>query len=241
MLQFTVQADLSPSVSPCGKKIAVASFQKKAGWNGEIEDLKTDIFVMNLEKPYKRHLVVDNGGWPTWGSDNIIFFHRKVGDFWGVFRADIGNGLTSRCTLVTPENIDAMTPAAIDATTVAVAINRPYSSRGHVPHEKNKYRHIEIHDSSQTKAPIQITERYRTTIDHFNPFVFMDGGKKHIGYHRCKHELLKVCIDCELINFIYLFRIHPVTGDACTLFATNRTKNIPWKSGFIRSNLHNRM
>ncbi|KAK1354725.1 hypothetical protein POM88_047981 [Heracleum sosnowskyi] len=181
----SLQADLSPSVSPCGKKIAVASFQKKAGWNGEIVDLQTDIFVMNVEKPYNRHLVVDNGGWPKWGSDNIIVFHRKVGQFWGVFRADIENGLTPICTRVTPDTVDAMTPAAIDANTVAVAIDRPYSSFGvDVPHEKAKYRHIEIHDSTNTKAPIQITERRRPTIDHFNPFVVTDGGKKHIGYHR---------------------------------------------------------
>ncbi|WOG94413.1 hypothetical protein DCAR_0313708 [Daucus carota subsp. sativus] len=185
----SLQADLSPSVSPCGKKIAVASFQKKAGWNGEIQDLQTDIFVMNIEKPYKRHLVVDNGGWPTWGSDNIIFFHRKAAGFWGVFRADIGNGLTQKCHRVTPDNVDAMTPVAIDATTVAVAINRPYSSFSiEIPHEKEIYRHIEIHDSTKTKAPVLLTQYYRPTIDHFNPFVIIDGAKKHIGYHRCIQE-----------------------------------------------------
>lgn len=188
----SLQADLCPSVSPCGKKVAVASFQKKAGWNGEIEDLQTDIFVMNVEKPYNRHLVVDNGGWPTWGSDNVIFFHRKVGKFWGVFRADVRNGLTSNYTRVTPDELDAITPVAIDDTTVAVATNRPSSYFNlDIPYAKTKYRHIEIFDSTKTRAPIQITEKYRPTVDHFNPFVITDGEKKRIGYHRCKDELLK--------------------------------------------------
>ncbi|GMN64546.1 hypothetical protein TIFTF001_033617 [Ficus carica] len=72
------QADLSPAVSPSGKKIAVASFKGKDGnWNGEIEDRKTNIFGMGVDEPFKRKMVVRNGGWPTWGSDDIIFFHRK--------------------------------------------------------------------------------------------------------------------------------------------------------------------
>jgi Tol biopolymer transport system component len=184
------QADLSPSVSPSGKKIAVASFEQKGGWDGEIEDLKTDIFVMDVEsggvgKEMERRLVVKNGGWPTWGSDNIIFFHRKDGDFWGVYRADICTGVTSR---VTPDGIDARTPAAINATTVAVATIRQPSKLGDVRVEA-QYRHIEIFDSTGPQQNIQITQKTRPKADHFNPFV-IDGGKR-IGYHRCKSELLK--------------------------------------------------
>ncbi|KAL7265023.1 hypothetical protein ACSBR1_002885 [Camellia fascicularis] len=34
-------------------KIAVASFQeKRGGWDGEIEDLQTKIFMINVEKPF---------------------------------------------------------------------------------------------------------------------------------------------------------------------------------------------
>lgn len=40
--------DISPSVSPSGKRIAVASFQGKK-WDGEIKDLQTSIYVMGLE------------------------------------------------------------------------------------------------------------------------------------------------------------------------------------------------
>ncbi|PON82566.1 Tricorn protease [Trema orientale] len=76
---------------------------------------------MSVENPLERTLVVENGGWPTWGSDNVIFFHRMVGDSWGVYRADISNGPTSVTHRVTPADINAFTPAAIDATKVAVA------------------------------------------------------------------------------------------------------------------------
>lgn len=174
-------------MSPSGKKIAVASFQRKGGWNGEIEDLKTDIFVMNVEERLERKLVIKNGGWPTWGSDNVIFFHRKVDEFWGVFRADISDGQTSR---VTPEEINAITPAAINGTTVAAATIRQKSQFNDVRVEA-QYRHIEIFDSTgQLQEPIQITQKTRPKADHFNPFVIDNG--KHIGYHRCKSDLLKV-------------------------------------------------
>ncbi|PON35094.1 Tricorn protease [Parasponia andersonii] len=178
------QADLSPSVSPSGKKIAVASFEGKGGWDGEIEDLKTDIFVTNVDEPFNRKMVVRNGGWPTWGSDNIIFFHRKIGEFWGVFRADISNGITSR---VTTGGIHAITPAAINDTTVAVVTIRPKSQSNDIT--ETHCRHIEIFDSTGRQQNIEITQKARPDFDHFNPFV-IDGGKR-IGYHRCKSKLLK--------------------------------------------------
>ncbi|KAF2307535.1 hypothetical protein GH714_029544 [Hevea brasiliensis] len=153
-------SDLSPSVSPSGRKVAVASFQGK-GWNGEIEDLQTDIFVMNVEKPpLERKRVIRNGGWPTWGSDNVIFFHRKVAKYW----------------------------AAINATKVAVATIRKKSSFSDV-REVKQYRHIEIFDSTSPQQPIQITQITRPKADHFNPFA-IDGGMR-IGYHRCQSNLLK--------------------------------------------------
>ncbi|KAM6546853.1 hypothetical protein CsatB_027589 [Cannabis sativa] len=168
------QADLSPSVSPSGMSIAVASFENKGGWDGEIEDLKTDIIVMNVEEPCCRRVVINNGGWPSWGSDFVIFFHRKVGKYWGVFRTDLSRG---ECIRVTPEYTNAMTPAAINATTVAVAVIR------------GDHRHIVVFDSTQRMQPNQITLYIAPEADHFNPFV-IDGGKR-IGYHRAKTNFLQ--------------------------------------------------
>ncbi|KAL5578716.1 hypothetical protein UlMin_011158 [Ulmus minor] len=187
----TGEADLSPSVSPSGKKIAVASFQEKGGWTGEIENLKTDIYVMDVDNPSNRKLVIRNGGWPTWGSDNVIFFHRKSYDgIWGVFRADISKGETSDTPRVTPVIFHAMTPAAINATTVAVATIRKQSRLSDKEREENQYRHIEIFDS--TTGPEQstkITQKIKPLADHYNPFV-IDGGKR-IGYHRANRKLDK--------------------------------------------------
>ncbi|KAM6555325.1 hypothetical protein CsatB_002344 [Cannabis sativa] len=173
------KADLSPSVSPSGKKIAVASF-KEQGWEGEIEDLKTDIYVFNVDGPdLDRKMVIKNGGWPTWGSENILFFHRKVGNYWGVFRADISNGFTSDTPRVTPEGFHAMTPAAIDETTVAVATIRKESKFDDTARSVEQYRHIEVfhYPATLNRDPIKITQRTRPKADHFNPFVIVDEGE----------------------------------------------------------------
>ncbi|KAF4398891.1 hypothetical protein G4B88_023485 [Cannabis sativa] len=220
------KADLSPSVSPSGKKIAVASF-KEQGWEGEIEDLKTDIYVFNVDGPdLDRKMVIKNGGWPTWGSENILFFHRKVGDYWGVFRADISNGFTSDTPRVTPEGFHAMTPAAIDETTVAVATIRKESKFDDTARSVEQYRHIEVFHFPATlnRDPIKITQRTRPKADHFNPFVIVDEGgdpnKIAIGYHRCKSDNLNVPdynsmerkiiqLDCPPPN-VDLFRVQGV-------------------------------
>ncbi|KAF8721492.1 hypothetical protein HU200_022996 [Digitaria exilis] len=178
--------DLSPSVSPSGKKVAVASFQGKR-WDGEIKDLKTNIYVMSLENPsLERKRVIENGGWPSWGSENTIFFHRKVRNIWGVFQYNLSTGETIR---VTPEAFDAVTPAAIDETRVAVATIRQKSEFTDVRTE-TQYRHIEIFDMNAPEQPLQITQNTRAKADHFNPFVMHDG--KYIGYHRCKSDILQV-------------------------------------------------
>ncbi|KAJ4754118.1 DPP6 N-terminal domain-like protein [Rhynchospora pubera] len=180
--------DLSPSVSPSGKKIAVASFQGKA-WDGEIEDLQTDIYVMNVERSPSglgRRRVIVNGGWPTWGSENVLFFHRKEyygtkqdnSTAWRVFRFDI---TTDELIPVTPKEFDAITPAAINKDKVAVATIRKKSKFTDVRVEA-QYRHIEIFDTTAPGASVQITQKIRPKADHFNPFV-IDGGKC-IGYHR---------------------------------------------------------
>ncbi|KAL8132824.1 hypothetical protein AgCh_008345 [Apium graveolens] len=146
---------------------------------------------MNVDKPFERQLVVDNGGWPTWGSENVIFFHRKVGDCWAVFRADISNGFTSEATRVTPDKCNAMTPAAIDANTVAVATIFDLAKFG-VDRVVNQYRHIMVFDSTNNEVQsVQITQTSKPLADHFNPFVIVEGGKKRIGYHRVNTDLVK--------------------------------------------------
>ncbi|XP_060961035.1 uncharacterized protein LOC115723962 [Cannabis sativa] len=127
-----------------------------------------------LDNPSDRKLVITNGGWPSWGSDNVIFFHSKKDGFWAVFRADISKSV---CIRVTPHNIKAVTPAAIDANTVVVATIH------------GTYRHIEVFDCTEKRQPMPITLNIAPEIDHFNPFV-IDGGKR-IGYHRSKTNFLK--------------------------------------------------
>lgn len=195
------QYDLSPAVSPSGKMVAVANFQQNR-WNGEIENLKTDIVIMNVDKRAQgglgRSRLIKDGGWPTWGSDNVIFFHRGFDTTppsntatWAVFRYDIAGGKEER---VTPEGIDAMTPAAISETKVAVATVREKSKQVNmkVERKESQYRHIEIFDAaSPGQPPVQITQKTRPEGDHYNPFV-LDGGRR-IGYHRCRTDkLLKV-------------------------------------------------
>ncbi|KAL2943608.1 Tol-Pal system protein TolB, partial [Bienertia sinuspersici] len=185
------QADFSPAISPNGRKLAVASLQDKlGGWCGEIEDLQTNIFVIDLADPSNRDLVVIDGGWPSWGSDNILFFHHNIEKVemkkrWGVFYINVDEGLESDMIRVTPEDISAITPAAIDATTVAVATIRKPSGFGEERNDE-QYRHIEVFAVSN--EPLQkVTQSIRPLADHFNPFVIVDnGGQKHIGYDRCK-------------------------------------------------------
>lgn len=164
----------------------MASFEGKR-WDGKINDLQTNIYVMNVEKPtLERKRVIGNGGWPSWGSENIIFFHRKDGDIWGVFRYNLSTGETIRVTL---EGFDAVTPVAIDETKVAVAIMRQKSEFRDIRVEA-QYRHIEIFDTRAPEQSVQITRKTRPKSNHFNPFV-MDGGRC-IGYHRCRSDLLQV-------------------------------------------------
>jgi Tol biopolymer transport system component len=173
-------ADLSPAVSPSKKQIAVASFQRRGGWKGEIEDLKTNIYVMNVDKPYNRRLLVENGGWPTWGSENVIFFHRKIDKHWGVYRLDISTGKETR---LTPDKMDAVTPAALGPDSVAVATIYEKPDFNKEERVEAQYRQIEIYFSLEQNAePQKVTKNICSMADHFNPFV-VDGGKT-LGYHR---------------------------------------------------------
>ncbi|KAI3956371.1 hypothetical protein MKW92_033074 [Papaver armeniacum] len=192
-------ADLSPSVSPSKKMIAVASFQGKAGgWGGEIEDLKTNIYIMDEKSPHTRRMVVKNGGWPTWGSDTVIFFHRKDDPivhpkgykfpkdvFWGVYRVDIRNGVVKR---VTPPNFDGFTPAAIDANRVAVVTVRKESPGLGAARVIDQFRQIEIFDSSNGHCTKITQNTISSKADHFNPFLMNSG--KLICYHRARSDKL---------------------------------------------------
>ncbi|KAM3271353.1 hypothetical protein ACQJBY_041879 [Aegilops geniculata] len=192
------QYDLSPAVSPSGKMVAVANFHGNR-WNGEIENLKTQIVIMNVDKRAQgsldRKVVIKDGGWPTWGSDNIIFFHRGVDSkppsntaAWAVYRYDIAAGKED---WVTPAGMDAMTPAAISETRVAVAFIGEKSKQVQmkVEREESQYRHIQIFDTAMPeKPPVKITQMMRKEGDHYNPFV-LDGGSR-IGYHRCRTDKL---------------------------------------------------
>ncbi|VAI68165.1 unnamed protein product [Triticum turgidum subsp. durum] len=192
------QYDVSPAVSPSGKMVAVANFRGNK-WTGEIERLNTDIAVMNVDKTaqggLRRRILIRDGGWPTWGSDNVIFFHRGTGESptnWAVFRYDIATKETVR---VTPEAIDAMTPAAISETRVAVAAIRQKSRQAAMttPREEAQYRHIEIFDVASPDRPaVQISQKIRPKGDHYNPFV-ADGGSR-IGYHRVRTDDLVIGI-----------------------------------------------
>ncbi|VAH99983.1 unnamed protein product [Triticum turgidum subsp. durum] len=190
------QYDVSPAVSPSGKMVAVANFRGNK-WTGEIERLNTDIAVMNVDRTaqggLRRRILIRDGGWPTWGSDNVIFFHRGTGESptnWAVFRYDMATKETVR---VTPEAIDAMTPAAISETRVAVAAIRQKSRQAAMttPREEAQYRHIEIFDVASPDRPaVQISQKIRPKGDHYNPFV-ADGGSR-IGYHRVRTDDLVI-------------------------------------------------
>jgi hypothetical protein len=146
--------------------VAVANFRWNK-WTGEIEHLKTDIVVMNVDRQVqgglRRKILIRDGGWPTWGSDKVIFFHRGIDTMlpsgmvetnWGVFRYDIATKETIR---VTPVEFDAITPAAISETMVAVATIRQKSDKTGAHRVLAEYRQIEIFKVSAPYQPEQIT------------------------------------------------------------------------------------
>ncbi|KQK12221.2 hypothetical protein BRADI_1g02270v3 [Brachypodium distachyon] len=174
-------ADFSPAVSPSGEWTAVAS-PGEAGWAGEVEDLRTDIYVFRTSDGSRRTLVVPDGGWPCWADEVTLFFHRRDSDGWyGVYRAEI-HGLSAAAGVVeriTPPGFHAFTPAASPGAPgiVAVATRRPGS----------KYRHVEVIDLSsggENAAYFEVTRSMAPHVHHFNPFISPDGAR--LGYHRCR-------------------------------------------------------
>ncbi|KAL5993135.1 hypothetical protein ACLOJK_014057 [Asimina triloba] len=172
-------ADFSPAVSPSGKWTAVASAGKR-GWNGEIQDLKTDIFVLRTRDGSKRVKIVDHGGWPTWADDRTLFFHRQSDDgWWSVYRASLPRKSPLRIESViiervTPPGFHAFTPAAgRNGEFIAIATRRAAS----------EFRHIEVLDVARNQF-VEITRPISPNSHHYNPFLSPDGTR--IGYHRCR-------------------------------------------------------
>uniref|UniRef100_A0ACD5XXW3 Uncharacterized protein n=1 Tax=Avena sativa TaxID=4498 RepID=A0ACD5XXW3_AVESA len=196
------QYDLKPAVSPSGKMVAVANFRFNE-WTGEIEHLKTDIVVMNVDRKSQgglgRRILIKDAGWPTWGSDNVIFFHRGTDTAledgttetsWRVYRYNLALGkedaeIPSRDA----ECFKAVTPAAMGEGKVAVATIRKKSGFSDVRGEE-QYRHIEVFDLAAIDEPVQITRTTRPKADHYSPFVLGEGDRSRVGYHRCRTDKL---------------------------------------------------
>lgn len=175
-------ADFSPAVSPSGEWTAAAS-PGAAGWSGEVEDLRTDIYVFRTADGSRRSLAIRDGGWPSWADETTVFFHRRDSDGWyGVYRAEIsvtGDGVEAASVeRITPPGFHAFTPAASPGAPglVAVATRRAGSD----------YRHIEVIDVSDDgkNAYFEVTRPVAPRVHHFNPFISPDGAR--VGYHRCR-------------------------------------------------------
>ncbi|KAK1276388.1 hypothetical protein QJS04_geneDACA023271 [Acorus gramineus] len=166
-------ADFSPAVSPSGEWTAVAS-SGEAGWDGEVEELATDVYVFRTSDGSGRMKVVERGGWPCWESDSALFFHRRGRDgWWSVYRARLDSGWSVE--RVTPPGVHAFTPAASPAWEgkyVVVATRRP----------GREFRHVELFDVGEREF-IELTTLANPDSHHYNPFVTADGAS--VGYHRC--------------------------------------------------------
>ncbi|XP_052200686.1 uncharacterized protein LOC127807102 isoform X1 [Diospyros lotus] len=171
--------DFSPAVSPSETWTAVASYGDR-GWSGEIQELRTDIFIFRTDDGSDRVKVVEQGGWPCWVDDSTLYFHRVSDDgWWSVYRAifpksgkiSVDSVVTQR---VTPPGLHAFTPATSPANKrlIAVATRRPDS----------EYRHIELFDVA-SKQFWEVTRPVSPQAHHYNPFLSPDFIR--VGYHRC--------------------------------------------------------
>ncbi|KAG8378233.1 hypothetical protein BUALT_Bualt08G0116400 [Buddleja alternifolia] len=176
-------ADFSPAVSPSGVWTAVASYGEK-GWQGDIEELSTDIYVFLTRDGSNRVKLIEHGGWPSWADESTLYFHRRCEDgWWCVFRASFNIkegelGVNSVVTQrVTPPGLHAFTPAASTANKsfIAVATRRPGS----------EFRHVELYDVVSNKF-IMSTRQISPNAHHYNPFVSPDSTR--VGYHKCRGE-----------------------------------------------------
>ncbi|KAL2503610.1 DPP6 N-terminal domain-like protein [Abeliophyllum distichum] len=174
-------ADFSPAVSPSGVWTAVASYGEK-GWTGDVQELRTDIYVFLTRDGSNRVQVIEHGGWPSWGDDSTLYFHRRCEDgWWSVFRAiiPITNGQLGvdpvTIQRVTPPGLHAFTPAAslANKSFIAVATRRSGSD----------YRHIELVDVVSNTFT-ELTRPVSPNAHHLNPFISPDATR--VGYHKCR-------------------------------------------------------
>ncbi|KAJ4965458.1 hypothetical protein NE237_017307 [Protea cynaroides] len=173
-------ADFSPSVSPSRVWTAVASSGDK-GWEGEIAELNTDIYIFRTRDGSERIKLIDHGGWPCWIDDFTLYFHRKTEDgWWSVYRAILPRLRTIRTELVsiervTPPGLHAFTPAASPSNKsfIAMATRRPTSD----------FRHIELFDLERNEFR-ELTRLISPNTHHYNPFFSPDSTR--VGYHRCR-------------------------------------------------------
>lgn len=173
-------ADFSPAASPSGMWTAVASYGEK-GWDGEVQDLSTDIYLFLTQDGSKRVKVVEHGGWPTWADESTLYFHRRCEDgWWSIYRAILPKngrfGVDSVVTQrVTPPGLHAFTPAAsvTNKSFIAVATRRADS----------EFRHIELFDVV-SKQFVELTRPISPNAHHLNPFISEDSSR--VGYHKCR-------------------------------------------------------
>ncbi|KMT15564.1 hypothetical protein BVRB_3g059150 [Beta vulgaris subsp. vulgaris] len=174
-------ADFSPAVSPSGVFTAVASYGEE-GWSGDVEELRTDIYVFLTRDGSDRVKVVEHGGWPSWVDDRTIYFHRRDDDdgWWSVYKAVLpreGRVDTESVVVerVTPPSLHVFTPATSPGNHefIVVATRRPGSD----------YRHIEIFDL-KNKEFKEVTRFISPHSHHLNPFISPDGTR--VGYHKCR-------------------------------------------------------
>ncbi|XP_073029326.1 uncharacterized protein [Primulina eburnea] len=174
--------DYSPSISRSGKLIAVASYGSRR-WGGEFHHLQTDIVVFHESEPSKRVVLCQNGGWPTWGGDSVVYFHRRVDDgWWSIFRVDLPHNFELSATIlapirITPPGVHCFTPAAMhnNLGRIAIATRR----------KGKNYRHIEIFELDSQKF-YPVTELLNPHCHHYNPFVSIESTT--LGYHRFRGE-----------------------------------------------------
>ncbi|KAK9270098.1 hypothetical protein L1049_025672 [Liquidambar formosana] len=174
-------ADFSPAVSPSGVWTAVASDGER-GWDGEVEELGTDIYVFLTRDGSNRIKVVEHGGWPSWADDSTLYFHRRSDDgWWSVYRAVLSYGPSLAESVViqrvTPPGLHAFTPAASpgNKSFIAVATRRPDSD----------YRHIELFHVDSNEFT-ELTRLISPRTHHLNPFISHDATR--VGYHRCRGD-----------------------------------------------------
>ncbi|KAK9841981.1 hypothetical protein WJX81_002642 [Elliptochloris bilobata] len=160
------EADFSPAISPDGKWLAVATGSGQTGLS--------DVAVMRASDGLQRRTVATNGGWPAFGSDGRLFFHRVAPDgWWSIYAVDWQTAGAEE-ERITPPGMDVMTPAAAPGAPWLAVATRSGKDSG--------FRHIAL--LRRNASEWVMTPVTRRDVHHYNPFV-ADGGRR-IGYHRCR-------------------------------------------------------